>query len=55
MMPFDELTPEKKLQVNIVRIDIIVERIWHLLRIAIPILIIIMVFVFLLARWRRRR
>ena len=55
MMPFSELTPEQKLQVTIVRIDIILEWIWHVLRIAVPIMLIVTVFAILLAKWRRRR
>ena len=55
MMPFSELTPEQKLQVTIVRIDIILEWIWHVLRIAVPVMLIVTVFAILLAKWRRRR
>ena len=55
MMPFNELTPEQKLQVTIVRIDIILEWIWNVLRIAVPIMLIVTVFALLLAKWRRRR
>ena len=55
MMPFSELTPEQKLQVTIVRIDIILEWIWHVLRNAVPIMLIVTVLALVLAKWRRRR
>lgn len=55
MMPFNELTPEQKLQVTIVRIDIILEWIWHVLRIAVPIMLIVTVLALVLAKWRHRR
>ena len=54
MMPFNELTLEQKIQVTIVRIDIILEWIGWALRIAVPIMLITVV-VILLVRFRRRR
>ena len=54
MMPFNELTLEQKIQVTIVRIDIILEWIGWALRIAVPIMLITVVVV-LLVRFRRRR
>ena len=38
MMPFSALTPGQKLQVTIVRIDIVLVAIWNALRIVVPIL-----------------
>lgn len=54
-MPFNELTLEQKLQVTIVRIDIILEWIWYVLRIAVPIMLIVTVLALVLAKWRHRR
>lgn len=54
MMPFNELTLEQKIQVTIVRIDIILEWIGWALRIAVPIMLST-VLVVLLVRFRRRR
>ena len=55
MSPFSSLTPEQKLQVLIVRIDIILEWIWYVLRIAIPAALILTALVILLVRWRHGR
>lgn len=57
MMPFDTLTPEQKLQVTIVRIDIVLVAIWHVLRVVLPILcatVLLIVAIRLLRRGRSR-
>ena len=55
MSPFNALTPEQKLQVLIVRIDIILEWILYVLHIAVPAALIVTPLVILLVKWRRRR
>ena len=55
MSPFNALTPEQKLQVLIVRIDIILEWVWYVLRTAVPAALIMTALVILLVKWRRRR
>lgn len=54
MMPFSALTPEQKLQVTIVRIDIVLVAIWHVLRIVLPIFCAA-ALLFIAIRFRRRR
>lgn len=55
MMPFSALTPEQKLQVTIVRIDIVLVAIWHVLRIVLPILCVAALLIIAIRFWRRRR
>ena len=55
MMPFSELTPEQKLQVAIVRIDIVLVAIWNVLRIVVPILCVSALLLVAIRIWRRRR
>ena len=54
MMPFSALTPEQKLQVTIVRIDILLVAIWHVLRIVLPTLCVAALLIIAI-RFRRRR
>ena len=55
MMPFNELTPEQKLQVTIVRVDIVLVAIWEALRIVVPILCMSVLLLVVIRIWRRRR
>ena len=55
MMPFSALTPEQKLQVTIVRIDIVLVAIWHILRIVLPIVCAAALLIIAIRFWRRRR
>ena len=55
MMPFSALTPEQKLQVAIVRIDIVLVAIWNVLRIVVPILCVSALLLVAIRIWRRRR
>ena len=55
MMPFSVLTPEQKLQVAIVRIDIVLVAIWNVLRIVVPILCVSALLLVAIRIWRRRR
>ena len=55
MMPFDTLTPEQKLQVTIVRIDIVLVAIWRVLRVALPILCAVVLLIGAIQLLRRRR
>ena len=54
MMPFSALTPEQKLQVTIVRIDIVLVAIWNALRIVVPIFCAAALLIIAI-RFRRRR
>ena len=55
MMPYSALTPEQKLQVAIVRIDIVMVAIWNVLRIVAPILCVSALVLVAIRIWRRRR
>lgn len=55
MMPFDTLTPEQKLQVTIVRIDIVLVAIWRVLRVVLPILCAAVLLIVTIRLLRRRR
>ena len=55
MMPFSALTPEQKLQVTIVRVDIVLVAIWNVLRIVVPILCVSALLLVAIRIWRRRR
>ena len=55
MMPFSALTPEQKLQVAIVHIDIVLVAIWNVLRIVVPILCVSALLLVAIRIWRRRR
>ena len=55
MMPFSALTPEQKLQVAIVRIDIVLVAIWNVLRIVVPILCVSALLLVAIRIRRRRR
>jgi len=55
MMPFSALTPEQKLQVTIVRVDIVLVAIWEALRIVVPILCVSALLLVAIRIWRRRR
>ena len=55
MMPFSALTPEQKLQVTIVRVDIVLMAIWEALRIVVPILCVSALLLVAIRIWRRRR
>ena len=55
MMPFSALNPEQKLQVSIVRVDIVLVAIWEALRIVVPILCVSALLLVAIRIWRRRR
>ena len=55
MMLYSALTPEQKLQVAIVRIDIVMVAIWNVLRIVAPILCVSALVLVAIRIWRRRR
>ena len=54
MNPFNTLTPEQQLQVLIVRIDIVLEWIGYVLRIAIPTALLVTMLVIITMKLRRR-
>ena len=54
MNPFNTLTPEQQLQVLIVRIDIVLEWIGYVLRIAIPTVLLVTMLVIITMKLRRR-
>ena len=55
MMPFSALTPEQKLQVTIVRIDIVLVAIWKALLIVVPILCVMTLLIAVIRFLKRRR
>ena len=55
MMPFSALTPEQKLQVTIVRIDIVLVAIWKALQIVVPILCVMTLLIAVIRFLKRRR
>ena len=55
MMPYSALTPEQKLQVAIVRIDIVLVAVWNVLRIVVPILCMSALLLVTIRIWRRSR
>ena len=55
MMPFSALTPGQKLQVTIVRVDIVMVAIWNALRLVVPVLCMSALLLVAIRIWRRRR